>query len=91
MRTCVGLFACISVIQRSWTYSLTSPGIQSRFLLACKYVAHAAAPALTNKWVSSATTCEPITVQFSDLTKEELNVLKLTVDVDFLRVFLKQL
>ncbi len=30
-------------------------------------------------------------VQFSDLTKEELNLLKVTVDQYFLRVFLKQL
>ncbi len=40
-----------------------------------------------SEFLSEHTYAADAPVRFSDLTKEELNVLKLTVDVDFLRVF----
>ncbi len=44
-----------------------------------------------SEFLSEHTYAADAPVQFGDLTKEELNLLKLTVDADFLRVFLKQL
>ncbi len=46
---------------------------------------------IISEFLSEHTYAAEATIQFSDLTKEELNLLKLTVDPDFLRVFLKQL
>ncbi len=44
-----------------------------------------------SEFLSKHTYAADAPVQFGDLTKEELNLLKLTVNVDFLRVLLKQL